>query len=178
MKKQTTVITILVTALIALVLCNHIESEASSITLQRPQYIEGDYEVLNYFLDSLGINLPENFPPELKEYVSEGVFNFNRVEKRVLKEELRKKLNNISDEKNKQLYFLVFCEYMRNLKEHGRIWQVYEYKIIEWSKKQGMTAGRQFELSISVVIDYVYTNIHKEYWKEINKELNFDKLEE
>ena len=152
-------------------LCNYVESEACPVIIMPPEYIEGDYEVLNYFLDSLGINLPENFPPELKEYVSEGVYNLNFVEKRVLKEGLEKELARITNKRNKELYFVVFCEYMRNLSIYGRRLLSHEDKVIEWSKEQGLTAGRQYEVSLSFFIDNVYRNIHKEYWKEINKDL-------
>jgi len=154
-----------------LFLCNYIESEASPVMYGKPQYIKGNYEVLNYFLDSLGISLPKNFPLELREYVSEGVFNLNSVEKRMFKEELREVLQNIPDKENKELFFVVFCEYMRNLWFYKDISFSYEYKVIEWSREQGLTNGRRYRNNCSFLIDFVYRNIYNEFWKEINKDI-------
>ncbi|MCL2039378.1 MAG: hypothetical protein FWG85_02995 [Bacteroidetes bacterium] len=149
-----------------LFLCNYVESKACPVIYDKPEYIEGDYEVLNYFLDSLGISLPENFPPELKEYVSEGVFNLNSVEKRVFKEKLRRDLADIPDKANKELYFLVFCEEMRNLWVHELKILSYDDKIVEWSEKQGLKNGWLYAVDVSYLVRSGYMNINEEYVKE------------
>lgn len=158
-----------------LALWNPTTTEASPVIDAKPEYVQWDYKNLNYFLDSLGISLPEKLPLELKDYAAEGIFNLNRVEKRVFKEELRKELKNITNEENKQLFFLVFCEYMRNLWFHENRLLAYESKIVEWSKKQGMKKGKSYEVSCSFLIHSVYNDIFEEYRKEINPDLDKDK---
>ena len=163
---------------VALFLCNYIESEASPPPYDyRPQYIKGDYEVLNYFLDSLGINLPDNFPPELKEYVAEGVWLLGSLEKKAFKEKLREVFANITakennDKENKELFFLVFCEYMRNWWFYRNDFFSYEYKVVGWARKQGLTNGRIYYDDCSFLHDVVYRRIREEFIKEMNEEMN------
>jgi len=165
----------------AIFLCNYVESKACPVYSRRPEYIKGNYEVLNYFLDSLGINLPENFPPELKEHVSEGVFLLDSLEKRIFKERLRENLATFPDKKDKEFYFLAFCEYMRNLWIYERRLLSYDDKIVEWSREQGMENVWLHRNNCSFLINVAFDIIQKERLKimeEILQRDRVDKLEE
>ncbi len=138
--------------------------EADIVVDKKLCYVKGDYEMLNYFLDFLSIELPKNTPSWLIEYTSEGIFYMNEIEKRVFKEELKEEFNYIFDDTGKQVFFMIFCDCMRSFyiyKEEIMRYAQYGEFAYDWWYKEGFRSSMLYYEYVAAFIYNQYNFIHK-----------------